>query len=158
MTPPKREEPQLNRTPLAMDAEINLHARAIEELRRSDASHATKDEGQFGELKAMVVSVEKNLSQRFDKGFAALQRQIDEITKQRVFAEGKAAGMADAADALERRQRPNPWLLAIAPAIATLLLGAILSWGVRDHIQGGIGSGSATTTTTSTTGPEHTGR
>lgn len=127
----------------------------MERIEQDAEAHRRDDLNQFGQLRNDIAKLGNDLGQRIDSMASDLQGQIDKFTLDKVRAEGESAGLAKAAVAYEKARTPNPWLLAIAPAVAALLLGYIVSWGIRDHIQGGLGSQDRTTTTVSTVIPDH---
>lgn len=157
MTAPKPTPKALVRGSHVPDTAANKRMDKIEE---EAAAHRRDDLNQFGQLREDIASLGRDLGGRITALAHDLQGQIDKFTLDKARAEGEASGLAKAAEAQakvveaqEKSSRPNPWLLAIAPVIAGVLFGAILSWAARDHLQGGLGSGDHATTTISTTIP-----
>lgn len=127
------------RNPTALDARV----RQLEldgQQRASDHSNHEKIcavryagiQSDLGEVKADVKEI---------------RTILDEIKKAQVKSAGISEGFA-------RARKPNPWLVSASSGIAALLLGMILSWLARDHVQGGLGAGISTTTTSTVSQPK----
>lgn len=109
---------------------------------RFDA-HEPQDDERFALLTTAIAKVGADLTSKIDTTFGSLQTQVETLKNDKVRAEGYAAGVA-------KSKTPNPYVIAILPGIICLLLGFIIAWASRDHIQGGIGAGASSSTTVET--------
>lgn len=123
--------------------------REVARLAQEQVAHDTRDQGQFGLLRTDIVNMGKQLEAKIDTAVNGIQMQINPLIKARVEDDSYARGMQAQRAIEEKRKAPNPWMLAAWPAVVALLLGFMISWATRDHIQGGIGSAQSTVTTTS---------
>ena len=132
-----------------MPPTVQAALRRLEEHEDRDDERARADDRRFEKIETTITAMGQSLETKITKAIGDIQLQINPLIADKVRAEGKAEGIKEAVGAYEKKLTPNPWLLAIAPVFAALILGAFVSWLARDRVQGPIGSGERTTTTTS---------
>jgi hypothetical protein len=133
----------------------------MKDAKRDIVDHKAQDQQSFAALRTDIAGLGDRLSKRIDEMGTrmdhmrdGLQSQIDQFTRDKIMAEGKAQGLAEAKniDAQVKAQaaeeaKPNPWAIAIVPVIIAVLLTLICTWLIRDKIQGPTQDIRTTTTT-----------
>jgi hypothetical protein len=120
------------------------------------AHDLAEHKGQFALLRGDINNVGARLEAKIEATVSGIQLQINPLIKARVQEESFAEGVAAQLAKEDKCKVPNPWLLAAWPPMVTLLVGFMLAWAARDHLQGGLGTGVQSVTTTSTeTAPQH---
>lgn len=150
----KTARPRSSKVSPLVTATESMQALAIE-LERSkgvQSSHEKVCEERYQAINQTMTGMSTDIAgvdgkvEVLDSKLDDLAKKLNDIATANATAIGVASALADA-------RKPNPWLLAIAPVIAGILFGGIVSWAARDHIQGGLGTADRTTTTISTTVP-----
>lgn len=84
--------------------------------------HVKSDESQFEALRKDILGLGDRLGRRMDEMGKRLQAQIDGFTRDKLRAEGKAEGLAEAAKVAAR---PSWWVPYARWAMALLVTGAV---------------------------------
>jgi hypothetical protein len=135
--------------------------RDVKENKREFVEYKTHNQQSLSALHVEIAGLGDRISKRLDEMSSridnmrdCLQNQIDQFTRDKIMAEGKAQGLAEAKniDAQVKAQaaeeaKPDPWALAIVPVVIAVLLTLIVTWLIRDKIQGPTQDIRTTTTT-----------
>ncbi|MBV9995518.1 MAG: hypothetical protein JO127_09915 [Caulobacteraceae bacterium] len=91
----------------------------LERIETALEAHRAEDQDQFSTLRDDIARLGAALGERIEKMGTGLQAQIDGFALEKRYAEGKAAGLAEA-------RRPGPWAIAVWPAVIGALIAGVV--------------------------------
>lgn len=114
---PRKSAPNPARRPSPLEKRVDRVETKLEK-------HVGDDESQFEALRKDIQTLGERLGKRMDDMAASLQGQIDKFTLDKVRAEGKAAGIAEATASVPR----TPWWLRAGIIGGCGAVMALIGW------------------------------